>query len=53
MFFSKDFSIQNFSNKYLVFCVMQDDQDVPLIHEDGGEIGLVSCLCTKQSHNLD
>ena len=53
MLFLKDFFIQNFSNKYSVFCVTQDDVDIPLIHEDRGQIGLVLCHCTKQLLILD
>lgn len=52
MLFLKDFFIQNFSNKYSAFCVTQDDVDIPLIHEDRGQIGLVLCHGTKQLHRL-
>lgn len=31
---------------------MQDDVDIPLIHEDRGQIALVLCHCTKQLHRL-
>lgn len=52
IFCLKDFFIQNFSNKYSVFCVTQDDVDIPLIHEDRGQIGLVLKHCTKQFYKL-
>ena len=31
---------------------MQDDEDIPLIHENRGQIGLVLSHCTKQLHRL-